>query len=62
MGEILQHLKIHGKSLDPEIAEAGGISLDQTRRYLAELAAQGLWLIVRLDLRMAKESKGCVAG
>ena len=41
MNEILQYLKKHGEKFDAEIAEAAGLSLSKTRRYLAELAAKG---------------------
>lgn len=41
MNEILQYLKKHGEKLDAEIAQAAGLSLSKTRRYLAELAAKG---------------------
>lgn len=41
MKEILQYLKSHGEQLDAEIAEATGISLDDVRLLLSELAAKG---------------------
>ncbi len=41
MNTILQHLKRHGESLDVEIAEAAGMSLDLTRVHLAQLTAKG---------------------
>ncbi len=41
MNTILQHLKRHGESLDVEIAEAAGMSLDLTRAHLAQLTAEG---------------------
>lgn len=34
---ILKHLKKHGEQLDVDIAQAVGISLDQTRVCLAQL-------------------------
>lgn len=34
---ILRHLKKHGEQLDIDIAQAVGISLDQTRVHLAQL-------------------------
>lgn len=40
MKAILQYLKTHGERLDTEIAEAVGLSLANTRKQLAELAAQ----------------------
>ena len=42
MDKILQYLKKHGESLDADIAEAVGISLDAARTYLSEFAAKGL--------------------
>jgi DNA-binding IclR family transcriptional regulator len=39
--EILQYLKTHGERLDTEIAEATGLSLDEVRLHLSELAAKG---------------------
>lgn len=41
MNSILQHLKKHGESLDVDIAETAGITLDETRAYLAQLSANG---------------------
>jgi DNA-binding IclR family transcriptional regulator len=41
MNIILQHLKKHGESLDVELAEAAGMSLDMTRTCLANLSATG---------------------
>ena len=41
MKEILQYLKTHGERHDTEIADVTGISLDNVRLYLAELAAKG---------------------
>lgn len=41
MNSILQHLKKHGESLDVEIAETAGLSLDLTRTYLEQLSANG---------------------
>ncbi len=41
MDIILQHLKKHGESLDIDIAEAAGMSLDMTRTCLAQLSARG---------------------
>jgi DNA-binding IclR family transcriptional regulator len=41
MTQILEYLKTHGEQLDAEIAKAAGFSLEKTRGYLAELAAQG---------------------
>jgi len=39
--EVFEYLKKHGQLLDLEIAAATGISLDEVRKSLAELSAQG---------------------
>ena len=41
MKEILLYLKTNGERLDSEIAEAVGLSLNNVRTQLAELAAKG---------------------
>lgn len=41
MQTILQYLKDHGESLDAEIAEETGISLEDVCLYLSALAAKG---------------------
>ncbi|MDD4911717.1 MAG: ArsR family transcriptional regulator [Sideroxydans sp.] len=41
MKEILQFLKTHGERLDSEIAEGVGLSLNNVRTQLTELAAKG---------------------
>jgi predicted ArsR family transcriptional regulator len=40
MNDILQYLKMHGERFDTEIAEAVGLSLENTRVQLTELAAK----------------------
>ncbi len=41
MNEILRFLKLHGESLDSDIAEAVGVSLAKVRIQLAELSTKG---------------------
>ena len=41
MQEIMQYLKDHGESLDAEIAEETGVSLEDVSEYLSSLAAKG---------------------
>lgn len=41
MKEILQYLKLHGEQMDTAIAKATGLSLDNVRLQLTELAAKG---------------------
>ncbi len=41
MNEILRFLKLHGESLDSDIAKAVGVSIAKVRIKLAELSAKG---------------------
>lgn len=38
---ILQYLRMHGQSLDSEIAAATGIALPKVRIFLSDLSARG---------------------
>jgi len=40
MKEILQYLKTHGEQMDTAIAKATGITLENVRLHLTELAAK----------------------
>ena len=42
MDKILQYLKKHGESLDADINEAVGISLDTAHTYLSDFASEGV--------------------
>jgi len=39
MNEILKYLKLHGEILDTQVAEAIGLSIEETRIQLTGLAA-----------------------
>lgn len=41
MQNIMQYLKDHGESLDADIAQQTGVSLEEVCQYLSQLAARG---------------------
>lgn len=41
MQAIMQYLKDHGESLDAEIAEETGVTLEEVSSYLSDLASRG---------------------